>query len=124
MSLAGLLPALERQPAFADLVHRLRAASTAPELLSIADAAQPYALAALHASLRRPLLVLVARPSQARELRDELACWHPDPEAVLLFPEQDALPYEVLTPDPQATGDRLAVLTRLLETEPGATPPL
>jgi transcription-repair coupling factor (superfamily II helicase) len=124
MSLAGLLPTLERQTNFAELAGQLRADATARLTLSIADAAQPYALAALHASLDRAMLVLVARPSQARELRDELACWHPDPDAVMLFPEQDALPYEPLAPDPQATGDRLAVLTRLLESEPGATPPL
>ena len=108
MSLAGLLPRLERQTSFAELAGRLRADASARLTLSIADAAQPYALAALHAALERAMLVLVARPSQARELRDELACWHPDPDAVMLFPEQDALPYEPLAPDPQATGDRLA----------------
>src|SRR5215210_3169809 len=90
MSLAGLLPPLEQQTNFAELAATLRVDATARVKLSIADAAQPYALAALHASLERAMLVLVARPSQARDLRDELACWHPDPNAVMLFPEQDA----------------------------------
>ena len=81
--------------------------------LSVADAAKPYVLAALHDVLRRPTLLIVARPGQARVLRDELACWHPRPDDVLLFPEQDVLPYESLPPDSATVSERLAVLTRL-----------
>src|SRR2546423_3583954 len=63
------------------------------------------------------MLVVAARPGQARALRDEITCWHPRPAEVVLFPELDILPYEPLAPDQQTTSERLAVLTQLLERE-------
>ena len=117
MNLSDLLPLLQKHPALGSVLAEVARQSADPVQVSVADAAKPYALAALHTSLERPLLVIAARPSQARALRDEIVCWHPRTEDVLLFPEQDALPFEPLPADPQTSGERLAVLTRLLEGE-------
>jgi transcription-repair coupling factor (superfamily II helicase) len=119
MNLADLLPTLQQESAFRALIARIERTTDQPVDLSVADAAEPYVLAALHDALARPMLLLVARPNQARAIRDEIACWHPRPDDVLLFPEQDALPFEPLPPDPQASAERLAVLTRLLEGDSG-----
>jgi transcription-repair coupling factor (superfamily II helicase) len=111
--LSELLPLAQRQQAVRELASALERQG-GPAQLSVLDAARPFLLAALHLSLRRPLLVLVPRPVEARALVDELCCWHPRPGEILLFPEQDLLPHEARTPDQQATAERLATLTSLL----------
>ena len=125
MNLDQLVPELQKLADFEAVRSRLLADAGHPAALSVADAAKPYVLAALHAALDRPLLLITARPSQARFLRDEIACWHPHPSGVLLFPEQDVLPFEPLPADQQTTAERLAVLTRLLEDRQGgrSSPP-
>src|SRR5688572_9137155 len=62
LSLAALLPALQRQPAFDDLRRAVAAArpSDAPARLSVADPAKPYAVAALSSALGRTVVLLTA----------------------------------------------------------------
>jgi len=81
--------------------------------LSVADVAKPALLAALHQHLGRPLLVVAARPAEARRYADEIALWSVRPNQVLLFPEPDALPYESLPENPETTAERLGVLVAL-----------
>jgi transcription-repair coupling factor (superfamily II helicase) len=114
MNLSRLLPTVQEYPGFQEHLARLTSDAGQPVSLSVADVAKPYLLAALHAALERPILLVTARPNHARFLRDEIAAWHPRPDSVLLFPEQDALPFEPLPPDQQTTSERLEVLTRLL----------
>ena len=121
MSLDELLPAIQRQRPIRNLMSSLAEGGSGRATLSVADAAKPYALAALHAALDRPLLLITARPGQARTLREEIACWHSRPEDVALFPEQDVLPYEPLAPDQETTSERLAVLSRLVESADDVT---
>ena len=46
----------------------------------------------------------LGRPSEARGYANELRAWAADPDAVLLFPETDALPYDRLPNDPGQAG--------------------
>jgi transcription-repair coupling factor (superfamily II helicase) len=117
MNLDQLVPELQKLADFEAVRSRLLGDAGHPAALSVADAAKPYVLAALHAALDRPLLLITARPSQARFLREEIACWHPHPSGVLLFPEQDVLPFEPLPADQQTTAERLSVMTRLIESK-------
>src|SRR6266702_7552501 len=116
MRLHSLLSALDRQPVFRDLADALRAPGASRELLSAITPARPYALAALHAALDRPMLLVVGRPSEARGYANELRAWAADPDSVLLFPETDALPYDRLPNDPDKLADRLGTLERLAGT--------
>ena len=107
MRLHPLLRVLDRHPSFASLVEALRTPTAGPQLLSAITPARPYALAALHAALNRPMLLVVGRPSEARGYANELRAWAADPESILLFPETDALPYDRLPNDPDKLAERL-----------------
>jgi transcription-repair coupling factor (superfamily II helicase) len=125
MRLYSLLSLLDRQPAFKALVDSLRSQKAATRVVSVITPARPYALAAMHAALGRPMLLLTGRPSEARAYANELRAWARDPEAVLLFPETDALPYDRLPNDPSKLAERLATLERLAgAAQPNAMPPL
>src|SRR3954453_6694546 len=127
MRLHPLLAALDRYPDFERLVESLRTPSGAgPRVLSAITPARAFALAALHAALRRPMLLITGRPSEARVYANELRAWAPDPDAVLLYPETDALPYDRLPSDPDKLTERLTALERLsvLGQDHGGSPPL
>jgi transcription-repair coupling factor (superfamily II helicase) len=125
MRLHPLLGALDNEPAFKRLVDALRVGSVAPtQILSAITPARPYALAAMHAALGRPMLLVAGRPSEARAYANELRAWAHDPETVVLFPETDALPYDRLPNDPDKLAERLGTLERLAGRAPAATPPL
>ena len=123
VNLAALLPVLQRQPAFDDLRQKVLGAQPGddPARLSVADPAKPYAVAALHAALGRTVVLLTARPGNARQLWDDLLAWALNPNDVLLFPAPDGLPYERLPEDPSVVARRVDVLARLAENGP---PPL
>src|SRR4051794_39483243 len=107
MRLHSLLSALDRQPVFRELVAALSQPDAGRQILSTITPTRPYALAALHAALDRPLLLVVGRPSEARVYANELRAWSADPDAVLLFPETDALPYDRLPNDTDKLAERL-----------------
>jgi transcription-repair coupling factor (superfamily II helicase) len=122
LSLAALLPALQRHPDFEGLRRSVADARPGddPTRLSVADPAKPYAVAALHAVLGRTVVLLTARPGNARQVWEDLLAWAPDPSDVLHFPAPDALPNERLPEDPSLVARRVDVLARLAE--PGRPP--
>src|SRR5579871_4152202 len=126
MRLHPLLAALDRSPNFERLVESLRTSSGAgPRVLSAITPARAFALAALHAALHRPTLLITGRPSEARVYANELRAWSPDPDAVLLYPETDALPYDRLPSDPDKLTERLTALECLAGLQHAASgPPL
>src|SRR3977135_3663436 len=99
MRLHSLLSALDRQPVFRGLVEALHQPDAGRQILSAITPTRPYALAALHAALERPMLLVGGRAAEARAYANELRAWAADPDAVLLFPETDALPYDRLPND-------------------------
>src|SRR5215469_1025109 len=126
MRLHPLLAALSRNQAFTDLAEALRTPASPPatHILSAITPARTYALAALHAALGRPILLITGRPSDARNYANELRAWAADPDAVLLFPETDALPYDRLPNDSDKLAERLGTLERLARVVRGGSPPL
>src|SRR5438105_2677114 len=113
MRLHPLLSALDRHPSFRGLIEALRTPGADTQLLSAITPARAYALAALQAAVVRPMLLVVGRPSEARVYANELRAWAADPDAVLLFPETDALPYDRLPNDSDKLAERLNTLERL-----------
>ncbi|HEV7664548.1 MAG TPA: CarD family transcriptional regulator, partial [Chloroflexota bacterium] len=124
MRLHPLLAALDRQAVFAGLVKALRKPGGRTHVLSAITPARAYALAALHAAVERPVLLITGRPSEARGFVTELRAWARDPESVLLFPETDALPYDRLPNDPDKLAERLTTLERLAGLQRPDQPPL
>ncbi len=124
MRLHTLLPRLqEASSAFARVIEEVKARHDGVVLSAITPA-RPYALAALHAAIQRPLLLVTGRPSDARNYANELRAWAADPDAVLLFPETDALPYDRLPNDPDKLAERLGTLERLAGAHQQGSPPL
>jgi transcription-repair coupling factor (superfamily II helicase) len=85
---------------------------------SIADAAKPFALAAMQAASGRTVALVTARPGHARELWEELCAWSGSDSRTLMFPAVDALPYETLPEDPFITAERVRVLSALADGTP------
>jgi transcription-repair coupling factor (superfamily II helicase) len=123
MRLQPLLASLARDPTFEALVDALKTHDR-EQVLSAITPARPFALAALQTALGRPLLLITGRPSEARLYANELRSWAADPDAVLLFPETDALPYDRLPSDPEKLTERLSALERLAGLSHNTTPPL
>src|ERR1051326_7276692 len=122
MRLHSLLPVLGRNQAFSELVEALGRPGSSTHVLSAITPARAYALAALHAAVGRPMLLITGRPSEARMYSNELRAWAVDPDAVLLFPETDALPYDRLPNDADKLSERLGTLERLSGLAPDTTP--
>ncbi|MGQ9793423.1 MAG: transcription-repair coupling factor [Anaerolineae bacterium] len=113
MALTNILAFLYDKPAYRQLVEVL---STRPPQLSatplgVLSAARPALLAALHAHLNRPMLVVVARADAARTLTQQLQLWSLHPEAVLRLPDPDALFYERIAWGRDTICERIRVLT-------------
>jgi transcription-repair coupling factor (superfamily II helicase) len=107
-----------------DLSHLLEPVSKAlgaekaehgrPMRLGVADAAKPAVIAAYARDAAGPVLVIVPRALQARDLVEELAPWlGEDAGRLRLYPERDALPYERATEDPWEVRQRLDAIGRL-----------
>src|SRR5688572_6773401 len=120
MRLHRLVPLVQRHGPFQELVSTLDTSQRS--VLSAITPARPLGLAAFHTSIQRPLLLVVARPGEARAFASELRAWCADPEAVLLFPETDALPYDRLPNEPDKLAERLGVLQRLSGLARDSTP--
>ena len=91
LSLVGEMPAYRRL--VADLEQKSGNARTA-----VLDAAKPYLIAALHQSLRLPMLVVTAQPENAKRLYEQISTWC-DASQSRLFPELDTLYYDRIASD-------------------------
>jgi transcription-repair coupling factor (superfamily II helicase) len=116
MALSDILSLLRENAAYRALLTGL--ASTIPPRvpetpLGILGAARPAALAALHAHVRRPMLVLVARADTARTMTQQIQVWSPYPHAVMRLPDPDALPYERIAWSRDTVCERMRVLAAL-----------
>ena len=118
MALTGVLDLLGESRAFQATLRALRNGAAAPLHLTAPDASRGWALAGLARELRRPILVVTAKPEDADRLSDELTTILGEDAAapaVLRLPESEALPYERLAEEEGLAHDRLAVLSALLE---------
>jgi len=114
VALADLLPLLNDQPWFMDVLRRLRAGDATVPLPDVAVPARPYLQAALAVARGTTVLVVTSRPDRAQEVADAIAAYlPPNTPPPLLWRAPDALPYEVLERDPVTAAPRLAILHRL-----------
>ncbi|MBK9712346.1 MAG: transcription-repair coupling factor [Kouleothrix sp.] len=111
--LEALLHQLSRHERIAALASELRERPGARLHVAPAlTAARPALAAALATLLDRPLLYLVSSGEAALRAREDLCQWL-GPDAVLLFPAGDALPYEPMSPGNDVIAGRLGVLRTL-----------
>ena len=128
MGLTGILNLLGESAVFQSTLRALRDADGTPMPLSLTapDASRGFLLAGLCRSLRRPMLVVTAKPEDADRISDELSTVlgdDRDAPVVLRLPESEALPYERLAEDEAVAHDRLGVLSALLELDGDADRP-
>ncbi len=106
MDLSNLLPTIEEACGLRSPRER-PAGATEPTVLGVNDAAKAAVVAAIVRGTGAPVVVVVPKPPQALAVAEELKAWLGPAFPVLSFPERDALPYERLSPDPEALRDRL-----------------
>ena len=109
MDLSKLLPAIE---AACDL-HTVTSTNAEPTVLGLPDAAKAAVVAGIARHAQGTVMIIVPRQLEAFAMVEELESWLGGAMPVLHFQERDSLPYERLAPDPEALGDRLAVLEAL-----------
>src|SRR3954470_782362 len=114
MNLAGLLDVVVADPALAQAVNGVGAATLD---LSGPPGLQPFALAALAAKADRPVLAVTSTTRESEDLVDALSSLLPA-DSVVNYPAWETLPHERLSPRADTIGRRLAVLRRLRHPDP------
>ena len=109
MDLSKLLPTIEA----ACELHRVQPANGEPVILGLPDAAKAAVIAGLSRQTQGAVIVITPRQLEALSMVEELESWLGEGVPLLHFQERDSLPYERLVPDPEALGNRLAVLEAL-----------
>ncbi|HLA24405.1 MAG TPA: DEAD/DEAH box helicase, partial [bacterium] len=118
MSLRGLLPLLGAQPSYNQVLQAVRKGAQ-PWVVGPAGSEKAYLLATLADDLELTAsgTVLVVTPSRdaADRLHDDLITFLPELEGRLVVYPQWSVGPEDGRPSPEIVGERLAVLTRLLD---------
>ena len=120
LNLAPVLELLDESPPLEEAAARLAAGERLA--IGVADRAKPAAAAWLWRRVRRPVLLLVPRESDAEGCAESLAAWTGG--SALHFPARPGLPYARAAAPPEITARRLAVLARLAAARGGEPPPL
>ena len=107
-----LLNLIEPVPDFNRLLGELKQEKSSQVVLL--EAARPYLAAALYQSLQVPVLYITAGPEDAKKVHEEFSSWC-NAGQVFLFPEQDLLFYERVTPDASTEIERIRVLSALAQ---------
>lgn len=121
MTLDSALPLLYQSAAYSGLLKLLGRSRAAAEAV-LPSAALPYCVATLRRSLNVPIVVVVARPEQARRLYEDLLVWCGEGAGLHHFPEGETLPFERLMADEATTHARLRALLALSPTAPAPSP--
>ena len=108
MSLGGLFDVLREVPAYQRVADGLVRGSRLE--VSVPDAAKPVVLGALWQQLNAPVLVVCARPEDARRLVEQLEVYCGESVQVHHFVESEVLPYERMAVDISTVHQRLSVL--------------
>jgi transcription-repair coupling factor (superfamily II helicase) len=107
----ALLEEIRALPEYKDVLQEIKARKVLPGLALPRSARLPV-LAALHADLQAPILLLTNRADQALTLADEIKFWAPEISR-LIFPEPNPLFYEQAAWGIHTRRDRLQALTLL-----------
>ncbi len=122
MALTALLPLVRQLPSYKQLLDAVQARRR-PWVVGPAGSEKALLLSGLVEELGLPaggpVVVITSSREAADRFHDDLLAFLPGLEHQLLpFPQWDALPFDEDRPAPEITGERLAVLIRLLEGPP------
>ncbi|MBP1466432.1 transcription-repair coupling factor [Candidatus Chloroploca sp. M-50] len=112
VSLAELRRELVGLPSFEGLATCLQDRPAQVRVAPLPSAGRTPIVAALACVQRAPLLYLLSSADLALRAAEDLRQWL-GPEAVLLYPASDALPYEHMSPGAPVIAGRLRVIQRL-----------
>ena len=123
MNLSGLLPILQKHPAY-----RALAETRSKQPQALAHAAHPYVIAALAAQSDAPVVVLTGRAEMAHQLAAQIENWLAPTEEggppIYLFAEPDALPFERISWSSSTRQQRLTALAALQSRNRKGAPPI
>ncbi|TEU19158.1 MAG: transcription-repair coupling factor [Anaerolineales bacterium] len=122
MKLDGLLALIRGDQHYRSLLQRAHhiGVSTAAQVsmpagyLGLPEAARPCVIAALQAEWPGPIVVVSARPENARNLADQVQAWSQDPQDVLHFQAPDAVFFDRVPWDRSTLHARASVLSSLI----------
>ena len=122
-----LLDSIRQAPSYQRLLAGLRSGDQLPGL-ALPRAARLPVLAALHADLEQPIILVTDRADHALQLHDELGFWLPD-SSRYIFSEPNPLFYEEASWGTTTRRERLQTLSRLATyhlpfVEKPASPPI
>ncbi|PLX87155.1 MAG: transcription-repair coupling factor, partial [Desulfuromonas sp.] len=83
------------------------------EVLGLLGTSDAWILSRLQQEHSRPLVILTAEQSRARQLVTDLQFFHPRTSQVRLLPHWEIGPYDPLTPHPELEATRLSTLAAL-----------
>lgn len=106
------LERLKDAPEYLSLLNGLAAGPGEQAVYGLSGSMQTYVLAGLAHHTGRPCLVLTASAQAAERVRDDLATWLPGRD-ILIFPQLELAPFDILAHSPEVAAQRLAVLQRL-----------
>ena len=106
-----ILETLTAQPAFRKIAAEIRSAEPSLQL-GLARAPRVPVLAALQATVDRPVLLITDRTDRALVLEDEWKFWNQE-QGFSFFPEPDPLFYEKVAWSRKTRRDRLSILAQL-----------
>lgn len=120
MDLSALLKTIRSLPEYERMLIELRAGDTIQGSLELPRAVRPPLLAALHADLQLPIVLLLARADRQLTLQEELRAWSQAP-AFNTFPDPGPLFYEWAPWGEKVRLERVETLATLSRGEgPGA----
>ena len=129
MNLTGLVSLLEGDPRYFQLIEALRGVVAdsnrdghMPALsVGLLEAARPYLLATLQRDWSGPIVLVSARPENARQAADQIRAWSAEPERVHYHQAPDAVFYERMPWDRSTAHTRVSALAALMAARADST---
>ncbi len=119
--LTQILHLVEEMPAYRRLIDDLKGNNSTGA--AVLDAAKPYVIAAIYRKLQIPVLLVTARPENAKKLYEQLSNWSKS-DRLYLLPDPDALPYQRVASDAATGMERIQVLSALASVAGNSPAPL
>jgi transcription-repair coupling factor (superfamily II helicase) len=117
MTLNHLLPGIAAEPEVQDLLKLAAEHRPRVSVVDLPASLRPALIALLSGRLSRPMLVLTSRADRADLLAAAINEFLPQDRRATLWSAPDALPYEQLPFDLQASSDRVTALATLLDAQ-------
>jgi transcription-repair coupling factor (superfamily II helicase) len=116
MAAESLISLLYSSPEFTSLLDGIKRGFPDQMVYGVSASLKTYVMAGLREKTARPCLIVTSTLGQAERIREDLATWLPEQDAVV-FPPMEYMPFEVVAHSPEVVGQRLYVLERLARGE-------